>query len=128
MNPEDLSKWTNTYLAELEAMDSISLAGDARARGWNKHVHRMQRAQLELRKTAEGRAAITAMIAHPTPTVAQWSAAHSLFWAETEARTYLETLARSDGVGSFEAQTVLREFDAGRLTMDWEARAPMSLY
>jgi hypothetical protein len=40
---------------------------------------------------------------HPTPTLAQWSAAHSLFWAETEARAYLETLARSDGVGSLEA-------------------------
>jgi hypothetical protein len=80
----------------------------------------MQRAQLELGKTADGRAAITAMIAHPMQTVAQWSAAHSLFWAEIEARAYLEILARSDGVGSFEAETVLREFDAGRLKMDWE--------
>lgn len=122
MNPEDLRKWTNAYLVELETMDSISLASDARARQCNKHVHRMQRAQLELRKTAEGRAAITAMIAHPIPTVAQWSAAHSLFWAEIEARAYLETLARSDGVGGFEAETVLREFDAGRLKMDWEPK------
>ncbi|SKB33919.1 hypothetical protein SAMN05660473_00188 [Arthrobacter sp. 49Tsu3.1M3] len=80
----------------------------------------MQRAQLELGKTADGRAAITAMIAHPMQTVAQWSAAHSLFWAEIEARAYLVILARSDGVGSFEAETVLREFDAGRLKMDWE--------
>lgn len=122
MKPEDVAKWTDAYLAGLEAMDSISLAGDARAGQWNRHVHRMQRAQLELRKTAEGRAAITAMIAHPTPTVAQWSAAHYLFWAEIEARAYLETLARSDGVGSLEAEMVLREFGAGRLKMDWEPK------
>ena len=62
------------------------------------------------------------MISHPTPTVAQWSAAHSLFWAETEARAYLETLARSDGVGSLEAEMVLREFGEGRLKMDWGPR------
>ena len=122
MNHEDLRKWADAYQVELEAMDSISLASDARARQWNKHVHRMQRAQLELRKTTEGRSAIAAMIAHPMPTVAQWSAAHSLFWAETEARAYLETLARSDGVGSLEAEMVLREFDAGRLGMDWEPK------
>lgn len=122
MKPEDVAKWADAYLAALEAMDSISLAGDARAGQWNRQVHRMQRAQLELRRTAEGRAAITAMIAHPTPTVAQWSAAHSLFWAEIEGRAYLETLARSDGVGSLEAEMVLREFGAGRLKMDWEPK------
>jgi hypothetical protein len=122
VNPDDVRKWTNAYLVELEAMDSISLASDARAKRWNRHVDRMQGAQLELRKTAEGRAAITAMIAHPVPTVARWSAAHSLFWAESEARAYLEPLASSGGVGSFEAKMVLCEFDAGRLRMDWEPK------
>ena len=123
MNPDYLRKWTDAYLVELVAMDSISLASDARSRRWNKHVHRMQRAQLELRKTAEGRATITAMMAHPMPTVARWSAAHSLFWAEFEARVYLEALASSGGDGSFEAEMVLREFNAGRLRMDWEPKS-----
>nr|WP_283810427.1 DUF2019 domain-containing protein [Arthrobacter sp. C9C5] len=114
--------WTNAYVVELEATDSIPLASDTRARRWNKHVHRMQRAQLELRKSPAGRAAITAMIAHPVPTVAQWSAAHSLFWAESEARTYLTALASSGGVGALEAKMVLREFDVGRLQMDSEPK------
>ena len=86
----------------------------------------MQRAQLELRKSAEGPGAITAMIAHTVPTVARWSAAHSLFWAESEARAYLEPLASSGGVGSFEAKMVLCEFDAGRLRMDWEPKGRSS--
>jgi hypothetical protein len=62
------------------------------------------------------------MIAHPVQTVARWSAAHSLFWAEPEARAYLEALASSRLEGSLEAKTVLREFDAGRLRMDWEPK------
>ena len=123
MNPDDLSKWTDAYLVELVAMDSISLASDARARRWNTHVERMQRAQLELRKTADGRAAIRTMMSHPVPTVARWSASHCLFWAESEARAYLQALASSGGVGSFEAKMVLREFNAGRLRVDWEPKS-----
>lgn len=123
MNPDAPRKWTDVYLAELLAMDSMSLASDARSRRWNKHVHRMQRAQLELRKSVEGRATITAMMAYPVQTVARWSAAHALFWSESEARVFLETLASSGGAGSFEAEMVLREFNAGRLRMDWEPQS-----
>lgn len=122
MTPDEVDTWIRAYLVELEAMDSIDLAGDARARRWNEHVNRMQRAQLALRSTAAGRAAITAMIAHPVPTVAQWAAAHALFWDESVARAFLEDLANSSGIAAFDATMVLQEFDAGRLRMDWEPK------
>lgn len=123
MTPDELEGWISAYLVELEAMDSIDLVGDTRAHQWNQHVNRMQRAQLALRRTVAGRAAITAMIAHPVPTVAQWAAAHALFWDESEARAFLEDLANSSGLRAFDAMMVLQEFDAGRLRMDWEPKA-----
>jgi hypothetical protein len=78
MNPDDLHQLVSAYEAELLAMDTISVASDTRAKHWNKHVDRLQQAYLELRKSAEGRAAITALISHPVQTVARWAAAHSL--------------------------------------------------
>ncbi len=122
MDPERLRQLVTVYEAELVAMDAISVASDVRAKRWNNHVDRLQRVHIELRESAEGRAAITAMILHPVQMVARWSASHSLFWAETEARTYLESLADARVEGSLEAKMVLREFDAGRLRMDWEPR------
>jgi hypothetical protein len=77
-----VAEWARVYRDELVAMDSISLLDDRRARNWNRHVDRMQRAHLELRKSLEGRAAITAMISDRVRTVAHWSAAHALFWDE----------------------------------------------
>jgi hypothetical protein len=108
------------YRDALVAMDGIRLEPDTGARRWNRHVHQVQRAQLELRKTHEGRAAITALIDDPVPTVAHWAASHALFWSEVEAQHRLETERRAGGIGSFEAEMTLREFDAGRLRPDWE--------
>jgi hypothetical protein len=117
-----VAEWARVYRDELVAMDSISLLDDRRARTWNRHVDRMQRAHLELRKSLEGRAAITAMISDRVRTVAHWSAAHALFWDEDLARAYLLAEAASQGVGSFDAQMTLREFDAGRLRMEWQPK------
>lgn len=113
----------DAYRAELVAMDSLSLLGRDRGKQWNRHVDGMQRAHLELRGTLTGRASITEMIADDVPTVALWSAAHALFWAEPQARAYLMARAASGGAGSLEAKTTLQEFDAGRLKTDWRPKA-----
>lgn len=105
------------YRQALVAMNGISLEEDRGARNWNRLVHRVQRAQLELRETAEGRAAITALVDDPVPTVAHWAASHSLFWDEAKARHHLEA---ERAAGGFGAEMTLQEFDAGRLRHDWQ--------
>jgi hypothetical protein len=123
VDSDDLRGLVDAYRAELVAMDSLSLVGRDRARQWNRHVERMQRAHLELRRTLTGRASITEMIADDVPTVALWSASHALFWAEPQARAYLLARGASGGRGSLEASMTLQEFDADRLKMDWEPKA-----
>jgi hypothetical protein len=105
------------YRQALVAMDGIRLEEDRGARNWNRLVHSVQRAQLRLRETPEGRAAITALIGDPVPTVAHWAASHSLFWDEAKARHHLEAEMSAGGLG---AEMTLREFDAGRLRHDWQ--------
>lgn len=124
MASDDEQRWVDAYRAELVVMDSLSLSSGSGSREWNAHVNKMQRAQLELRKTPGGRAAITAMISDAVPTVAHWSAAHALFWSEPEVRAHLQAIAGTGGLHAFEATTLLREFDAGRLRMDWEPTTP----
>ena len=63
----------------------------------------MQAADLELRKTPEGRDAITALISHGCITVRQWSATNALAWAPDEARSELEREVAAGGSGSFDA-------------------------
>ncbi|MFE3999102.1 hypothetical protein ACFX43_09935 [Nocardioides sp. YIM B13467] len=108
------------YRAALVEMDGLRLADDRRGKRWNRCVHRVQRAQLQLRQTAEGQAAIAALIDDPVPTVAHWAASHALFWDEDRARTHLERVAASNETGSFDARMTLQEFDAGRLRHDWQ--------
>ena len=107
------------YRSALVEMDEIRLAEDRGAKHWNRCVHRVQRAQLELRDSVEGRNAISILIDDPVPTVAHWAASHALFWSERRARRHLESVAAQDGPGSFAATMALREFDAGRLNHEW---------
>jgi len=45
---------------------------------------------------------------------------NALAWAESAARAELERQTRTgSGLRGFEAETVLREFDAGRLNTAW---------
>ncbi len=108
------------YRESLVAMEAIACAEDRGGRRWNIQVHKVQRAQLELRTTPEGRAAITEMIDDPVPTVACWAASHALFWAEPTARARLEREREAGGLGGFDAEMTLKEFDAGRLHHDWQ--------
>ena len=107
------------YRSALVEMNDIRLAEDRGAKHWNRCVHRVQRAQLGLRETDEGRNAISMLIEDPVPTVALWAASHALFWSEPRARRHLESVATHGGAGSLEAKMTLREFDAGRLNHGW---------
>jgi len=61
--------------------------------GWNDS----NRLQLELRKMAEGRAAITRLIDDENITVRKWSAAYALVWEPTVAEAALQQMAASGG-------------------------------
>ena len=105
------------YRQALVAMDAISFEQGRSARSWNAYVHTVQRAQLKLRETPEGRAAVTLLIDDSVPTVARWAASHALFWDEAAARKHLEA---EEAAGRLDAATTLKEFDAGRLRHDWQ--------
>ena len=72
-----------------------------------------------LRETDEGRKAIMSLMSDPDRSVQCSAAAHSLQWWPDRARAVLEALGASGGVCSFEAKTVLEEFDKGSLTFDY---------
>jgi hypothetical protein len=110
------------YRATLLAMHRGRIESGDTPRAWNRLVNRLQRLQLELRETPEGRAGITAMVGDPNPTVRCWAAAHSLFWDEDVARAELEAQAASGGLGTVDAKYTLQEFDRGRLDMTWQPR------
>jgi hypothetical protein len=64
------------------------------------------------------------LISDDNPTVRQWSAGNALAWDEPTARAELERLAaQPHGLGGFEAEITLREFDAGRLNTTWQPKA-----
>jgi hypothetical protein len=108
------------YREALVEMDSCRIEHGGKPRSWNRLVNRMQALQLRLRATQEGRDAITSLISDQNATVRSWSAVHALAWAESVARPELEREARDDsGLGGFEAELALREFDAGRLNTAW---------
>ena len=85
----------------------------------NRAHDEMHRAYKVLRSTDAGRQAILTLIRDPSPNVRCWAAAHSLAWAEFEARQALEELVASDGRCAFTARMTLREFDAGRLSSEY---------
>lgn len=104
-------------------MDSQRIEQVGKPRSWNRLVNRMQALQLQLRATQTGRDAITALIGDENPTVRSWSAVNALAWAESFARAELEREVETDSsLRGFEAEVVLREFDAGRLNTAWSPK------
>lgn len=106
------------YRAALVEMDAIGL--DKGPRRWNRLTHRVQRAHLVLRETAEGRRAILDLVDDPVPTVALWAATHALFWDRERSANRLRDFVSAGGLGGFEAKITLQEFEAGRLHHDWQ--------
>jgi hypothetical protein len=110
----------HAYREVLLKMHERRVETGAAPRGWNRLVDRLQELQLVLRDSEAGRAGITALVADSNATVRQWAAAHALFWDEPIARAELEAVATgARGLDRLTAEMTLREFDAGRLRMDW---------
>jgi hypothetical protein len=91
---------------------------------WNKLVDQLQRVQLKIRESERGRAAISGLLDHESPTVRCWAAGHAVFWDEAQARAVLAALSANPDVGltAVSAKYTLREFDAGRLDPQWRPR------
>lgn len=102
----------------------VRMAAQADPRGvsdrpasWNKLVDRLERARLRLKESPRGRAAISGLLDHESPTVRCWAASHALHWNEAPARAVLAALSIASDVGltAVSAEYTLREFDAGHL-------------
>jgi hypothetical protein len=86
------------------------------ANRWQRKMHGCYK---KLGETPEGRAAIIALMADPSPHVKCWASAHSLHWQpKTEMRT-LEELRAAKRPCSFAAELTMEEFKKGRLSFDY---------
>jgi hypothetical protein len=118
---ESIDSLLTAYRKTLLQMDTRRIERGGRPSGWNLLVNRMQRIQLKLRETPEGRAGITSLVGDENLTVRSWSAVNALPWAEDIARAELEReVLAYVGLSGLEAVTSLREFDAGRLNTAWD--------
>ena len=121
--PEDSGATRETLAAFAATLDSMSQCRVDRgsdAKGWNRLVNGLQRLQLDLRQTEEGRAGISDLMHSEDATVRTWSATFALFWDESRARGVLQAEVAAGGLAGFESEIALREFDAGRLSMTWQ--------
>jgi len=107
------------YRQTLEEM--AELVGDLghtdAMRRWERLVGRLDGERTALEDSDEGRAAITALMGDPRPTVRLWSAAAALSWDPQQARPVLEEIREEPvryGLHSITAKHTLLEFDAGR--------------
>jgi hypothetical protein len=94
-------------------------------RRWNRLVDQWLADREELEQSADGRAAIAALMDDPRPAVRLWSAAAVLFWDPESARPTLTEIRDAPmryDLHSITAKHTLLEFDAGRLARD--ARLP----
>lgn len=108
------------YRQTLEEM--ADLVGDQghteSTRRWNRLVHQLEDDRQVLDASADGRAAIAALLTDPRPTVRLWSAAAVLFWDDQQARPALVEIREEPvryGLHSIIAKHTLRDFDEGRL-------------
>jgi hypothetical protein len=69
-----------------------------------------ERLALDLRASADGRAAIARLLAHPSSGVRVLAAAHSLEFCPDDAVAVLEALAAGEGLHAIAAQYALEEF------------------
>lgn len=121
--PEDTGATSETLPAFAATLDSMSLSRVDRGgvpATWNGLVSELQRLQLDLRQTEEGRAGISDLMDSEDATVRTWSATFALFWDESRAREVLQAEVDAEGTAGFESEIALREFDAGRLNVRWQ--------
>jgi hypothetical protein len=121
--PDDSEVTRETLAAFAATLGSMSQCrvdrgGDSTA--WNRLVNELQRLQLDLRQTEEGRTGISDLMDSDDATVRTWCATFALFWNESRAREVLQAEIAAEGMPGFESEIALREFDAGRLNMTWQ--------
>jgi hypothetical protein len=117
---ETLSIDVNGLLAAYCATAERWNALQSNAKAANKVFDANHGLYKRLRVTAEGRAGITRLMAHPTVGVRLLAAAHSLGWAPEEAVATLEAIEETrEGLHSVTAKYTLRSFRSGSLDLDW---------
>ncbi len=101
--------------------EMADLAGDqgfvSSTRRWNRLVDRLRDQEAVVRESAEGRAAVEALLDDPRPTVRLWAATATLSWDEPRAREVLVEIREQPtpyGLNSINAKQTLLAFDAGR--------------
>jgi hypothetical protein len=102
--------------------EMADLAGDqgfvSSTRRWNRLVDRLRDHEAVVRESAEGRAAVEALLDDPRPTVRLWAATATLSWDEPRARDVLVEIREKPtpyGLNSINAKQTLLALDAGRL-------------
>jgi hypothetical protein len=85
----------------------------------NGLVDQMQRLQLRLRESDDGRAQIERLARDEDARVRGWAATHVWKWDQHLAREVLTELRDGGGPGSFDAKWALVEIDSGSLNVDW---------
>jgi hypothetical protein len=104
----------------LNSMSECRVESGGDPNSWNHLVNDLQRLQLDLRQTEQGRTGISRLMDSDNETVRTWCATFALFWDEPRARAVLRAEVDAAGLAGFESEIALREFDAGRLNMSWE--------
>ncbi|MGD0554144.1 MAG: hypothetical protein ABSA93_04100 [Streptosporangiaceae bacterium] len=85
----------------------------------NKLFRRKHALVKEIRGSAEGRAAIEALLDDPEVAVRMSAAADSLAWRSARGEAVLEAVEQADGEYAFDAKWTLRSYRAGKLNLDW---------
>jgi hypothetical protein len=99
-----------------QGADGTSASDPKVANNWQRKMHACYK---KLRETPEGRAALMALMADPSPHVRCWAGAHSLQWDANRAKATLVDLRESQGPCSFTAEITLEEFAKGKLSFDY---------
>lgn len=104
--PRAVAELFAAYVATAERWHELRT--DARAA--NPVFDDNERIALELRRSAEGQAAIAELLAHPASGVRVLAAAHSLECCPADAVAVLEALAAGEGLHAIAAEYALEEF------------------
>lgn len=111
----DLDDLVSGYVACRNAWEG-ALGNASKANPLFDEAHRMA---VQLRASDEGRAALLELLDHSSPAVRLGAATESTPYAPRLAEVTLRALADAGGRHSFSAEIVLKEFEAGRLRVDW---------
>lgn len=108
--------------ASLAKYEALTIAWDqasqtpAKANRLFVQAHRIA---VSLRASPAGRSGLQALLSHESRAVRLCSASECLPFSPDAASLVLRKIALGPGLHAVSAETVLKEFEAGRLNMDW---------